>query len=331
MIDQSPRRFFRILSLIALLQLVGLSVTACSSQPTPAPADATKPPATVASAEPGAEAELPTIVVESSGLVCQADGTFLTINDSGNSATVYQLNASGEVLTNYRMDAINLDWEALTLHQGELWIGDIGNNSGARQGGDLYRASLNSGNDQLNPTRKTSFVYPDLPLPPLQLYQHDFDAEALISAGQQLLLFNKAWQSAHSTVYQLTTDTSAGNTKAVKIATVDGLPGVITGGAFSQEEQLFVLTGYARFRENVLNMALYNDYRPFLAVLDRQFKLQKVIPVPQGGQLEAICIDPQQQIWLTQEKSKRRPALLWRWGSMAQLKQQINSKSSQFN
>ncbi|RVU37470.1 hypothetical protein EOE67_09775 [Rheinheimera riviphila] len=321
MIDQSPR-FCRRLSLIVLFHVVGLSLAACSSPPTLAPADA----ATAA----GSEATLPTIVVESSGLVCQADGTFLTINDSGNNATVYQLNASGEVLAHYAMDAANKDWEALTVHQGELWIGDIGNNSGVRNGGDLYRAALNLSSDRLNPTGKTSFVYPDLPLPPLQVYQHDFDAEALVSTSEQLLLFNKAWQSAHSTVYQLTPYTSTGSTKAVKIATVAGLPGVITGGAFNSEHQLFVLTGYARFRDNVLNMALYNDYRPFLAVLDRQFKLQKVIPVPQGGQLEAICIDRQQQIWLTQEKSKHRPALLWRWGNIQQLKQQITGKSSQF-
>jgi hypothetical protein len=166
-------------------------------------------------------------------------------------------------------------------------------------------------------------------LPPLQVYQHDFDAEALVSADQQLLLFNKAWQSAHSTVYQLTS--MNGSTNAVKIATIDGLPGVITGGAFSPEQQMFVLTGYALFRENVLNMALYDDYRPFLAVLDRQFKLQKIVPVPQGGQLEAICIDQQQEIWLTQEQSKRRPALLWRWGNILQLKQGTIGKSSQIN
>ena len=264
-----------------------------------------------------AEAPLPIIVAETSGLVCLPDGSFLTLNDSGNAASVFQLNNRGEVLRQFKIDAVNHDWEALTIHQQKLWIGDIGNNSGVRSGGDLYQTSLQMTPDRLNTPNKTSFVYPDLPKPPLQMYQHDFDAEAIVSANGQLFLFNKAWQSQHSTVYQLTT--TAGNTQAQKIATIDGLPGVITGGAFSHARQLYVLTGYARFRENVLNLALYDDYRPFLAVLDTQFKLHKTLSLAQGGQIEAICIDEQQHIWLTQEKSKRRPALLWRWGAVGQL------------
>lgn len=316
------QRLVRFLQTVVLFHIAGASLTACTTPPSPAPAK-------TENSVVNTGVQLPAVVAETSGLVCLADGSFLTINDSGNSATVYQLNARGEVLAQFAVDAKNQDWEALTLHQGELWIGDIGNNSGARTGGDLYRTSLKMQATVLNSTAKTSFVYPDLPLPPLQVYQHDFDAEALVSANQQLLLFNKAWQSSHSSVYQLTT--ANGITTARKIATIEGLPGVITGGAFSDAQQIYVLTGYARFRENVLNMALHDDYRPFLAVLDRQFKLQHIEPIKQGGQLEAICIDHQQQLWLTQEKSKRRPALLWRWGTVQQLLQQSPAKSSQIN
>jgi len=271
------------------------------------------------------EAPLPAIVEETSGLVCLADGHFLTINDSGHAATVFQLNARGEVLQQFSIDGANRDWEAMTIHQDQLWIGDIGNNSGTRSGGDLYQTSLQLRSEQQNPAEKTSFVYSDMPRPPLQVYQHDFDAEAIVSANQQLWLFNKAWQSDHSSVYQLTMNN--GSTTAARVATIQGLPGVITGGAFSSTHQVFVLTGYARFRDNVLNMALHDDYRPFLAVLDTRFKLQKTVPIAQGGQIEAICIDAQQQLWLTQEKSKRRPALLWRWGTLQQLLHSISVKS----
>lgn len=317
MLNVRSTRLFQILPLLLLSSIATTHLTACSTHPVTA---ADQPEKTTELVNVGAgEAQLDPSILESSGLACLADGSFLTINDSGNTPTVYQLNAQGKVLAQFQMDATNKDWEALTIHQGELWIADIGNNSGARTGGDFYKASLQLQSDKPNATRKTSFVYPDLPLPPLEIYNHDFDAEALVSADQHLLLFNKAWQSAHSSVYQLTT--AGSRSEATKVATIEGLPGVITGGAFSSEQQLFVLTGYARFRDNVLNMALYNDYQPFLAVLDRQYKLQKVIPVTQGGQLEAICIDQQQQIWLTQEQSKRRPALIWRWGSISQLKQ----------
>jgi hypothetical protein len=263
------------------------------------------------------EALLDPEMMETSGLICRDDGSFLTLNDSGNSPTIYRLNSNGKVLERFLIDAKNQDWEALAIHQGKLWLADIGNNSGARSGGDLYQVSLQLNERQLNQAIKTSFVYPDLPHPPLQMYQHDFDAEAIVSADEQLFLFNKAWQSAHSSVYQLTTEN--GSTTAQKIATIDGLPGVITDGVYATDQHMFILTGYARFRENMLNMALHDDYRPFLAVVDRNFTLKKLVPVTQGGQLEAICIDQHQQIWLSQEQSKGHQALLWHWGSLQQL------------
>lgn len=305
--DLKNRLFFRWLTqtLLALC-----CVTGCSSLPPSAP-DNMSTDATFA------EVMLPALVAETSGLVCLPGGQFLTINDSGNEATVFQLNSRGEVMQQFLLDASNRDWEAMTVHQQQLWIADIGNNSGARSGGDLYQTALNLQPHRKNSAVKTSFIYPEMPLPPLQSYQHDFDAEAIVSANGKLLLFNKAWQSPYSTVYQLTP--AARDTQASQLARIHGLPGVITGAAFSEEHQIFVLTGYARFRENVLKLALYDDYQPFLAVLDSQFQLQKTLPLSQGGQVEAICIDEQQHIWLTQEKSKRRPALLWRFGSIEQL------------
>jgi len=295
-------------SALALSAAIGLS--GCSSA-------LSSPPVSTKTSTVLAETPLAAVVAETSGLVCLPDGSFLTINDSANDATVFQLNNRGEVLKQFAIDASNRDWEGLTIHQQKLWIGDIGNNSGARTGGDLYQTSFQLQHDRLNTAKKTSFVYPDLPLAPLERYQHDFDAEAIVSANDQLFLFNKAWQSDQSTVYLL--ETTANTSTARNVGQIKGLPGVITDGAFSEQYQVFVLTGYARFRDNMLNLALNDDYRPFLAVVDHKFNLKRLIPIAQAGQLEAICIDQQQQIWLTQEQSKRRPALLWRWGHINQL------------
>ncbi len=310
--------------LVILLQLAGFILAACT---TPAALTTVSAHNEATHSLAFVESVLNTVVAETSGLVCLNDGSFLTINDSGHSATVYRLSSAGDILDQFSIDAANQDWEAMTVHQGKLWLGDIGNNSGARQGGDLYQVAIKLDSQHINHAQKTSYVYPDLPLLPLQTYQHDFDAEALVSANQQLLLFNKAWQSEHSSVYRLITKDAV--TSAHKIADIHGLPGVITDAAFSQEQQLFVITGYARPRQNLLNMALYDNYQPFLAVLDLDFKLQAIVPVSQGGQLEGICIDQQHQIWLSQEQSKRHAALLWRWGSIQQLNQQKITESLQ--
>jgi hypothetical protein len=303
-------RFVKILQLVILVQCSLVLLQGCNTNSAKMPEDSQEK-------NNQKEALLDTEIIETSGLICRDDGSFLTLNDSGNSPTIYRLNSDGKVLDRFLINAKNQDWEALAVHQEKLWLADIGNNSGARSGGDLYQVSLQLSDRQVNQAVKTSFVYPDLPHPPLQMYQHDFDAEAIVSADEQLFLFNKAWQSAHSSVYQLMTDN--GSTTAQKIATIDGLPGVITDGVYAADQHMFILTGYARFRDNMLNMALHDDYRPFLAVVDRSFTLRKIVPVAQGGQLEAICIDQHQQIWLSQEQSKGHQALLWQWGSLQQL------------
>lgn len=297
-----------------------LSVVACSSQQQPY-----TPQKVSEQQHQASEVVLPTQMVETSALTCLDDGSFLTINDSGHRPIVYHLNSQGQLLQEYELAATNRDWEAMAIHQGQLWIGDIGNNSGKNQGGELYQFNLPLRLGQEIIPHHSSFIYPDFPLPPLTAYQHDFDAEALVSANGQLFLINKAWQSDHSSVYLLEPNnlamqqTQKTTHQARMVAKISGLPGVITDAAFSQQHQRFVLTGYARFRDNALRLALNNDYQPFLAVLDQHFQLQQLVRIPQSGQLEAICIDHQQHIWLTQEQSKRRPALLWRWGTMDKL------------
>lgn len=300
--------------------LLWLSLTACTSHQGPHPSKNM-----VAPLQQAIEVVLTAQMVETSALACLEDGSFLTINDSGHTPTVYQINHQGQLLQQYELNASNRDWEAMAIHQGQLWIADIGNNSGKNPGGDLYQLNLPLRLGQNIVPSHSSFIYPDFPQLPLTAYQHDFDAEALVSANGQLFLINKAWQSDHSSVYLLEPNNQAAQQtlktthQARMVATISGLPGVITDAAFSQQHQRFVLTGYARFRDNALRLALNNDYQPFLAVIDQHFQLQQLVPIPQSGQLEAICIDPQQQVWLTQEQSKRRPALLWRWGTMDKL------------
>lgn len=294
------------------------------------------------------ELVLPNEIAETSGLVCLEHGRFLTMNDSGHSPIVFELDIRNRILQKYeqfQLNATNTDWEAMTLHQGQLWIGDIGNNRGIRDGGELYQVPLplsaakaavhhnapQAGTYRTLAARSSRFAYPDFPQVALQAYQHDYDAEALVSANGKLFLVNKAWQSEQTSVLLLTPQKTTHQAQVV--AKIKGLPGVITDAAFSDQYQHFVMTGYARFRDNALQLALFDHYQPFLAVLDAQFQLVKVVLIRQGGQLEGICIDSQQQIWLTQEQSKRRPALLWRWGTLQQLLSTATTdeKSSQIN
>ena len=68
---------------------------------------------------------------ESSGLLVFSDSTWLTINDSGNDAVIFEVNGTGRVVSATTFaNAQNFDWEELQFDQlGNIYIGDIGNNN----------------------------------------------------------------------------------------------------------------------------------------------------------------------------------------------------------
>ena len=73
---------------------------------------------------------------ESSGIVAskQFEDVYWTLNDSGNPASLYATKRNGELINEIKVrGARNQDWEALGIDDnGQLWIGDIGNNSRMR-------------------------------------------------------------------------------------------------------------------------------------------------------------------------------------------------------
>lgn len=281
----------------------------CSQQPD----QKAQPAADAASAEQQLSAE----IAETSGLACLNGNQFLTINDSGNPATVYQLDAWGQIISRYNTTGRNQDWEALAIHQGQLWIADIGNNSGQRPTLDLYHAPIPQSQINELVVDKLELRYPQAPMTKPSYYQHELDAEALVSTGDRLLIFSKNWTGLQSRVYAVDTRGTAGTLQQIGETSV--LPGLITDVAYSAQRQVFVVAGYENFRLNPLPFMLSGDFAPFLAVLDANYQLITSVPIPTGGQLEAVCLDAEQNIWLSQESSSHHKAKLWRWGALSTL------------
>ncbi len=73
---------------------------------------------------------------ESSGIVAskQFEEVYWTLNDSGNPSVLYATKRNGELIQKIKVRGTrNFDWEALGIDdKGQLWIGDIGNNSRMR-------------------------------------------------------------------------------------------------------------------------------------------------------------------------------------------------------
>ena len=256
-------------------------------------------------------------IAETSGLACLDNDQFLTINDSGNPAAIYQLDAQGRISKRLSTNGHNQDWEALAIHQGRLWIADIGNNSGQRQTLQLYHTVLPSSQAAELAVEMLELRYPEAPKTSPSHYQHELDAEALVSTGSQLLIFSKNWLGMQSRVYEV--DTSKKAVMLKQIGETSALPGLITDVAYSMQQQVFVVAGYQNFRLNPLSFVLSGDFVPFLAVLDAQYRVIKSVPISTGGQLEAVCLDRAQNIWLSQEKSTHHAAQFWRWGPLSTL------------
>jgi hypothetical protein len=82
---------------------------------------------------------------ESSGLVASRThvGIYWTLNDSGNPAALYATGLDGKLIREFEVrGATNRDWEALAIdNEGQLWIGEIGNNSRGRTNLRVYVVS----------------------------------------------------------------------------------------------------------------------------------------------------------------------------------------------
>jgi len=138
-------------------------------------------------------ASLPKVLNESSGLVMHTDTTFLSINDSGGEAAVYEFSILGNIVsTTTFKNVINYDWEEITIDSlGFIYIGDIGNNLNIRNNLTIYKFhSTEIGKDSVV-VEQIDFYYPEqMSFPPSPEEMH-YDAEGFIIWNDEIILFTK--------------------------------------------------------------------------------------------------------------------------------------------
>ncbi|MCG9129733.1 hypothetical protein JT359_19255 [Candidatus Poribacteria bacterium] len=108
-----------------------------------------------------------TAIRESSGIVTsrQFEEVYWTLNDSGNPAVLYATKRNGELIKEIKVNGLrNFDWEAIDIDEkGQIWIGDIGNNSRMRF--DLSVSVLKEPNpyteSEVDIIAKYPYKYPD--------------------------------------------------------------------------------------------------------------------------------------------------------------------------
>jgi hypothetical protein len=182
---------------------------------------------------------------ETSGLLV-LDGAVWTHGDSGNPNKLYRVDpANGSILREVLLaNTTNVDWEDMTADEQWVYVGDFGNNLGARTDLCIYRFPL----EELLDDTVTEvicdtirFSYADqVDFTPI-FQSTNFDCEAFIAKDDSLYLFTKNWGDQRSHLYVL--PAVPGDHTALLRDTLES-QGMITGAAYDAELEIIALIGF---------------------------------------------------------------------------------------
>ena len=188
---------------------------------------------------------LPGEVKETSGLLFW-DNDFWTLNDSGNDPVIYRIDTtSGNIIQRITvLKASNVDWETMAQDDDNIYIGDVGNNSGNRTDLGIYvvsKASIPASGDVSVNSNHITFTYSDYPGGKIKREDNNFDCEALICIDDSLYLFSKDWGDQKTRLYRL--PKTQGDYTAELLFTYDA-NGLVTGADYNEEAKEITLLGY---------------------------------------------------------------------------------------
>jgi len=140
-------------------------------------------------------ADLPLTLKEVSGTETTKQSNLIwTLNDGGNKPRLYGLDSKGRIIKALKINAKNHDWEDLASDkQGNLYIGDFGNNLSKRKNLTILKISVDSlSNSKSTHIERISFRYSNQEkFPPKKKSLH-FDCEAFFYFNDSLYLFTKS-------------------------------------------------------------------------------------------------------------------------------------------
>ncbi|WP_233268077.1 hypothetical protein [Algibacter sp. L3A6] len=116
------------------------------------------------------------------------------LNDGGNSPKLYGVSPKGNIKEEIKIDAKNNDWEDLTSdEEGNLYIGDFGNNDSKRKNLSILKVKKKALNDKGKvDIDRISFSYPNQEKFPPKNKNLYFDCEAFFYHKNNFYLFTKS-------------------------------------------------------------------------------------------------------------------------------------------
>lgn len=200
------------------------------------------------------------LLVENSGVISW-NGFLWTINDSGSQPEIVQLDLFGNVLdTILVLNSTNVDWEAITQSETDIFIGDFGNNSGNRHDLSIYQISkqaLNTTTNSAVNAQKRVFAYSDQDTFNLPVNGHSFDAEGFYFDQDSLVLLSKNWNDLYTKRYRFPAIWNDSDT--LSIAPFDSMfvDGLITDVTFDKNTRRAIALGYKNNGSNFYTSFVY--------------------------------------------------------------------------
>jgi len=138
--------------------------------------------------------QLPSVLVESSGIIVAGENSIWSLEDAGNTNKIYNFDTTGALLRTVKINNVeNIDWEDMAIdEQGNYYIEDAGNNDNNRTDIAIYKIpnpETFSGNTI--DAEIISFSLEDQHFFPPGNGNMNFDIEAMAWKSDSLFLFTK--------------------------------------------------------------------------------------------------------------------------------------------
>ena len=235
------------------------------------------------------------------------DGIY-TLEDKGNKPQILAMDLQGQLVHTIAItNAQNNDWEDLTSdEQGNLYIGDFGNNDNERKNLAIYKiAAADLNKPQAAVAETISFYYPEQVLFPPKKSERFYDVEAFFVFKDHFYLFTKNRSSKFDgTTFLYKIPNKPGRHPAKLLDSFRTCPDfnscAITGADVSQDGKRMVLLSS-------------NQVWLFSHFTGNQFLSGKVQVVELGSdtQKEGICFANNETLYITDEKDKKTGGKLY--------------------
>lgn len=241
--------------------------------------------------------------------IAYSDGLIYALEDSGNPNEVVVLDTLGKIVKTITIAGIaNTDWEDLTFDkQGNLYIGDFGNNDNTRQDLAIYKVEKGQlQNNTVDSVAKISFYYPEQTQFPPNKKEMFYDVEAFFVYGDHFYLFTKNRSKGFdgtSSVYKIPNVPGQHRAELVdKIVTCsDYHTCVITSAAISPDGSTFALLSHSK-------VWLFQQYPKDDITKGKMTELN----LHHYSQKEAITFTDNNQVFIADERVKKEGGTLYR-------------------